>query len=316
MPRGAARGRSRGRAGRRAGQPATRRAAPTAPGAPSASTARSAAGERLQKYLARAGFASRREAEAWIRVGRLSINGQPATLGARVGAHDQVRLDGRLVHAPAAASGTARAFLCHRSPGEPLQPARAGAEPQDTEAHDSAAGQRPALLERLPRRAGRRFIAISPMPLPDGGLELVTPDGELAARLQRSVHALTSEFGVRVRGELSAPQLQAVLGGVLDSGAQLAVERCEPAGGEGANRWYTLVARGASGKDVRQLFERQGALVSRVIRTRLGGLVLERTLARGQFRQLTEEELAQLSAAGAGEETAVALSPGRRRPDR
>lgn len=169
---------------------------------------------------------------------------------------------------------------------------------------------------RVPRRLGRRLIAVSPMPRADGGLELLAADGELAAQLQRGVHALTSEFGVRVRGELSAPQLQAVLGGLLDSGAQLAVERCEPAGGEGANRWYTLVARGASGKDVRQLFERQGALVSRVIRTRLGGLVLERALARGQFRQLAEQELAALSAAGAGEETAVALSPGRRRPDR
>jgi 23S rRNA pseudouridine2605 synthase len=293
MPRGPARGRSRERAGRRAGHRASRRAAPSAPGAPTASTARSAAGERLQKYLARAGFASRREAEGWIRAGRLSINGEPATLGARVSAHDQVRLDGRLVHAPATTSGTARAFICHRSPGEPLQSARTEIEPQ---AREALSGPRPALLDRLPRRAGRRFIAVSPMPLPDGGLELVTPDGELAARLQRSVHALTSEFGVRVRGELSEPQLQAILGGALDSGAQLAVERCEPAGGEGANRWYTLVARGASGKDVRQLFERQAALVSRVMRTRLGGLALERALSRGQFRELTAEELRALLA--------------------
>lgn len=300
MPRGPARGRSRERAGRRAGQRATRgpaRTAPTASTAPTrsaASTASSAAaGERLQKYLARAGFGSRREAEAWIRAGRLSINGEPATLGARVGMRDQVRLDGRLVHAPSAAAATARAFICHRSPGEPLQSARAGIEPQ---APEVPSGPRPALLERLPRRAGRRFIAISPMPLPDGGLELVTPDGELAARLQRSVHALSSEFGVRVRGELSEPQLQAILGGTLDSGAQLAVERCEAAGGEGANRWYTLVARGASGKDVRQLFERQGALVSRVMRTRLGGLALERALSRGQFRELTGEELRALLA--------------------
>jgi 23S rRNA pseudouridine2605 synthase len=328
MPRGPARGRSRERAGRRAGPRATRRAAPVAPTASTGPTALSAAaGERLQKYLARAGFASRREAEGWIRAGRLSINGQPATLGARVGTRDQVRLDGRLVHAPAVATGTARAFICHRSPGEPLQSARAGAEPQTpeapsrsmrmTHAHDPAAGPRVALLERLPRRAGRRFIAISPMPLPDGGLELVTPDGELAARLQRSVHALSSEFGVRVRGELSASQLQAILGGTLDSGAQLVVERCEAAGGEGANRWYTLVASGASGKDVRQLFERQGALVSRVMRTRLGGLALERALSRGQFRQLSAEELAALTAGGAAaEETGVKLSPGRRRPER
>ena len=62
------------------------------------------------------------------------------------------------------------------------------------------------------------------------------------------VHALASEFGVRVRGELSETQLQGILGGQLDSGAQLAIERCEPAGGEGANRWYQITVRGASGR--------------------------------------------------------------------
>ena len=62
-------------------------------------TAASVPAERLQKMLARAGLASRREAEGWIRAGRLTINGAPATLGARVTPQDQVRLDGRLVRA-------------------------------------------------------------------------------------------------------------------------------------------------------------------------------------------------------------------------
>lgn len=259
-----------------------------------------AAPERLQKVLARSGFASRREAEAWIRAGRITINGAPATLGARVGPEDQVRLDGRPVRMRAA--GVPHVFICHRSPGEPLaaavglapvrhaDPDRAGA----AAAHEMPFAARPALLERLPRRAGRRFVTVSPMPRVDGGLELVTSDGGLAARLQRGVHALDSEFGVRVRGELSEPQLRGIAAGALDSGAHLAVERCEAAGGEGANRWYTLAARGASGKEIRQLFERQGAHVSRVLRTRLGPLSLERSLARGQFRELTEEELRAL----------------------
>jgi len=76
-----------------------------------------------------------------------------------------------------------------------------------------AQAPRAALIERLPRRAGRRFIPVSPMPRVDGGLELVTSDGELAMRLQRAVHALVSEFGVRVRGELSAGQLEAFAAG-------------------------------------------------------------------------------------------------------
>jgi 23S rRNA pseudouridine2605 synthase len=242
--------------------------------------------ERLQKLLARTGLASRREAEGWIRAGRLTINGVVAALGARVLPRDKVHLDGRLVHTRVADSGP-RAFLCHRSPGEPLATPAADA---------SAPTPRPALLERLPRRAGRRFIAVSPMPRVDGGLELVTADGELAARLQRGAHTLMSEFGVRVRGELNDTQLQGILGGALDSGARLEVERCEAAGGEGANRWYRLAARGASGKQVRQLFERCGALVSRVLRTQLGPVRLERALGRGQFRELSAEELRALVA--------------------
>jgi len=250
-------------------------------------SAPASAPERLQKMLSRAGLASRREAEVWIRAGRLTVNGAPASLGARVGPHDQVRLDGRLVRAALPARGVS-AFLCHRSPGEPLTP--------DTQAAAGDAVERPGLLARLPRRAGRRFIAVSPMPRIDGGLELVTADGALALQLQRGVHLLGCEFSVRVRGELRPEQTDAILAGELDSGAHLDVERCEAAGGEGSNRWYQLAVRGASGKQVRQLFERQGALVSRVLRTQLGPLKLERALARGRCRQLSAEELAAITA--------------------
>jgi len=82
----------------------SRGAAATRPRAPLGAGTRA---ERLQKMLARAGLASRREAEAWIRAGRLTINGRLAELGARVTPQDQVRLDGRLVRARAADAGGA-----------------------------------------------------------------------------------------------------------------------------------------------------------------------------------------------------------------
>ena len=135
------------------------------------------------------------------------------------------------------------------------------------------------------------------MPRIDGGLELVTSDGALAVRLQRAAHHFASEFSVRVRGELSAEQQRGILSGILDRGAALEITSCESAGGEGANRWYSVSARGGSGKDVRQLFERQAALVSRVLRTRFGPLTLERSVARGQFRELTREQTDGLLAA-------------------
>jgi 23S rRNA pseudouridine2605 synthase len=246
---------------------------------------RTAPAERLQKVLAQLGLASRREAEAWIRAGRLTVNGDKATLGLRVTLADEVRLDGRVVRRHAAPE--AAVFLCHRSPGEPL--ARPHEEP------DGA-----AMASRLPGRAGRRFIAVSPMPRSDGGLELLTSDGELAVKLQRAARHVESEFSVRVRGELTDVQRQAILGGVLDRGAALSVASCESAGGEGANRWYSVSARGGSGKDVRQLFERQAVLVSRVLRTRFGPVTLTRNIARGQFRALTRDETQALMAALAG----------------
>jgi 23S rRNA pseudouridine2605 synthase len=60
---------------------------------------------------------------------------------------------------------------------------------------------------------------------------------------------------------------------------------------EGSNRWYSLIARGASGKDIRQLFERQGVLVSRVLRVSMGAVKLDKSLSRGQFRQLEADEI-------------------------
>jgi 23S rRNA pseudouridine2605 synthase len=253
--------------------------------------------QRLQKVLAQAGLGSRREIEDWIRAGRITVNGEIAVLGARALGSDRVRLDGRLVRQRAPGGGS-HIFLCHRSPGESLRTPHGAA---DAPALEGPSAARPALMDRLPRRAGRRYIAISPMPRVDGGLELVTSDGALASRVQRRVRDLSSAFSVRVRGELTEEQRQRVLAGELDSGEKLQVESCEAGGGEGSNRWYALIARGASGKEVRQLFERNGALVSRVLRTHLGPLTLERALGRGAFRELTAQELAALSAAEAQE---------------
>jgi 23S rRNA pseudouridine2605 synthase len=189
----------------------------------------------------------------------------------------------------------------HRSPGEPLLPARtvAGA-PLSAAASvadpGSGTGAAPSasIAERLPRRAGRRFISISPMPTVDGGLELLTADGALATRLQRAVHALEMEFSLRIRGELSATQQQAIRDGMLDRGVALKVLQLEPTGGAGSNRWYRLLAVSASGNDVRQLIERQAVTLVRMLRTRVGTLALPRTLTRSHWRELEGAEVTAL----------------------
>jgi 23S rRNA pseudouridine2605 synthase len=241
------------------------------------------------------GVGSRREVERWIRAGRLTVNGKLAVLGMRVTSGHQLKLDGRLIRQRPLRS--APVLLCHRSPGESLLPPRAGsaAAPSNEAASAKQVLETHSIAERVPRRLGRRFISVSPMPLIDGGLELLTADGALAARLQRAVRALESEFSVRTRGELDAATLEVLRAERSADQVRLRVRALEPGGGESSNRWYRLVTIGASGHEVRQHFERHGIKVTRVLRTRLGGLALPRALGRGQWRELEPAELSALT---------------------
>jgi 23S rRNA pseudouridine2605 synthase len=266
-------------------------------------------GERLQKVLAQLGLGSRREIEDWIRLGRLRVNGQHASLGVRVVAGDEILLDGRPVR-QRPAKQQHQVFMCHRSPGEDLRdPTGNSLSDADAALSASSAGAeatnedrdepRRSMAARLPRRAGRRFLTVSPMPRVDGGLELLTADGELALRLQRSVRSHEVAFSARVKGLLGPDQIRGIESGQLDKPTPvtvLALETDEVADPEdrAANTWYRIRTRGASGKDVRQLFERQGVVVSRILRTSFGPLELDRSLARGQFRALETAELEAL----------------------
>ena len=196
-------------------------------------------------------------------------------LGDRVDATDKLRLDGRLIR-QAHAARELPVLLCHRSPGLPLL--RTPTHP------DSFAAQ-------LPRRSGPRFLSISPLPQVDGGLELLTADGALAARLQRAVRAQPVAYSLRSRGELSPVQRAGIMGGQLDRGTALRVIRIDEAGGSGSNRWYQIETIGASGNDLRQLLERQAVVVSRLMRVRLGPLQLERSMPRGRWRELLPAEI-------------------------
>ena len=187
--------------------------------------------ERLQKVLSRLGLASRREAEQWIRSGRLSINGRAAALGDRVDMSDQLRLDGRLIR-QTRPERELPVLLCHRSPGLPLLPNAEGEE---------------SFAAHLPRRAGQRFMSISPLPQVDGGLELLTADGALSGRLQRAVRAQTVVYSLRVRGELTPEQESALMQGQLDRGTRLRILGIAAAGGTGSNHWYQIDTVGASG---------------------------------------------------------------------
>jgi 23S rRNA pseudouridine2605 synthase len=234
-------------------------------------------GERVQKLLSRSGVASRREAEDWIRAGRLTLNGRAITLGERVTEDAQLRLDGRPLRTGGRTATAQRpVLLCHRSPGLPLL---------------RSVGELEAFVGQLPRRTGQRFTSVSPMPLADGGLELITADGAIATRLQRAVRSLPVEFSLRVRGELSEAQRSGILRGELDRGVRLAVTEIGEGEGAGTNRWHRVLGRGIAGNDMHQLLERQGVSVSRLLRVRLGAVQLDRSLPRGRWRELTSDEI-------------------------
>jgi 23S rRNA pseudouridine2605 synthase len=235
-------------------------------------------GERIQKVLARVGVGSRRQVEEWIKAGRLAINGAAATLGAQLRPRDKVTLDGRPVRLREPESA-ARVIVYHRTPGRELT---------------SSASTESRLFDKLPKRAGRRWVPISPLPPNDGGLELLTSDGDLAQSLMRRLTTLRVVFSVRVRGVLNEQQLERLQSGLIDDETTLAVESIESAGGEGANRWYTLSTRGARARDVHRLMQAGGIEVSRLMRIGLGPVRMDRALARERFRALSPGETAEV----------------------
>jgi 23S rRNA pseudouridine2605 synthase len=246
--------------------------------------------ERIQKLLAARGVGSRRQVEAWIVAGRVKVNGKLALPGQAVDERDDIRLDGRRLRLGAGKEPAHRGMIYHRPAQEDI---RAG-----------STGTMPSSLERLPKAAGQRWIPISPLAANDGGLELFITDGKLAAALTRRGLEMPSEYSVRVRGAFDeariAAELIAAAASASDTGRITAVA---PAGGEGSNRWLQVHCVGLRPRDLKQIFERHGLEANRILRTRYGPIAMDRALARGRSRALTDKELGALREATAQQPT-------------
>jgi 23S rRNA pseudouridine2605 synthase len=236
--------------------------------------------ERLQKLLSEAGIASRRQVEAWIRAGRVTVNGQPAVIGQRASATDRILVDGQKLRLAAAAQPRVLAY--HRPPGEPLK-AESGASPV-------------ASYDRLPKVPGSRWLPLSPLAPIDGGLELFTTDGVLRAAAGKLAHQVPLSYTIRVRGDTASERLSALIATGARGDPPLAIDDIRVAGGEGRNVWIELAVRGARGRDLRALLAASGYEVSRVMRTRYGNVTLDPALSRGEHRDLDEAESAALYA--------------------
>ena len=240
-----------------------------------------AAPARLQKLLATAGYGSRRGIEAWIRAGRIRVNGRVAQLGDRATAADEVRLDGRpipLTHEPQ----SRQVLLYHKPVGE----VTTRRDPQG----------RPTVFGRLPAPPRGRWIVIGRLDVGTSGLLLFTTDGELAHRLMHPSTGLEREYLVRVRGSVAAATLDALRTGVdLDDGPAR-FERISATRTEGSHGWYRVVLCEGRNREVRRLWSAAGHEVSRLLRVRYGPIDLPRDLRAGSWRLADAAQIGRLTA--------------------
>ena len=243
--------------------------------------------ERIQKVLAARGVGSRRQVEAWIAEGRISVNGKPAAPGQPIGERDDVRLDGRRLRLGRGEDSAHRGVAYHRPAQEGVR-----ASARDTESSS---------LERLPKAGGRRWVPVNPLPPRDGGLEVFVTDGELAAALTRRSAAISSEYSVRVRGDFEESEVEARIQAAAEAAAFKGEIRSVAAtGGEGSNRWLQIAVLGVRPRDLREVLAACGLEANRILRTRYGPIAMDRALARGRSRALTEGELTSLREAAQG----------------
>jgi 23S rRNA pseudouridine2605 synthase len=229
--------------------------------------------EKLQKVLANNGIGSRREMEKWIEQGRVSVNGNVATLGDRVELTDQLRVDGNPVSRSKEKS-PCRVLMYNKPEGEMCSR-------NDPEG-------RATVFDRLPVIVGERWIAVGRLDINTSGLLLFTNDGELANRLMHPSHEVEREYAVRIFGEVTPAMLRTLCKGVeLDDGtAKFNHIHVRPTDDESMNQWFNVTLSEGRNREVRRLWESQGVQVSRLMRVRYGNLEMFKRLPQGAWIEL------------------------------
>lgn len=250
--------------------------------------------ERIQKFLATLGVASRREIERMIDEGRIVVNGQPAVAGQHIDQTDNVRIDGRPIAMQRKAE-PARVLIYKKRTGELVT-------------RDDPEGRR-TVFRKLPKLSSGRWIAIGRLDINTSGLLLFTNHGELARRLTHPSFEVPRTYAVRVLGTVDNEVISRWKGGVELEDGKAKFERVEAGvneDGEGANQWYHVTVREGRNRLVRRLIESQKLQVSRLIRISYGPIELGRGIKSGTAREATLVELlalldaVQLSEADAG----------------
>jgi pseudouridine synthase len=242
--------------------------------------------DRLQKILSAAGIASRRAAEVMIQEGRVTVNGQTVTeLGTKADPDsDDVRVDGRRVKA----SQRRRYILLYKPRGY----ITTRSDPQ----------QRPTVIDLLTKGGVREYVyPVGRLDYDSEGLLLLTSDGDLAARLTHPRHGVPREYQVRVRGIPDRHAIERLSKGILLDG-----RRTAPAGvslvkvvdqEDGPQAILSFVIREGRHRQVRHMCDAIGHPVVRLKRVRIGPISDEH-IRPGEFRDLSDREVALLKRAG------------------
>lgn len=230
--------------------------------------------QRIQKFLAQRGVASRREIETWIKLGRIKINGKIVQLGEQVTGLEKFSIDNKIlsIGKPSSFYETMKVILYHKPAGKICT----RSDPKN----------RPTVFEDLPSLTIGRWVVVGRLDLNTSGLLLFTNNGDLAHKLMHPSYNQEREYMVRIFGRVSDQILSLLTKGVQLEDGIARFKKITFVNQKNSNSWYKVILTEGKNREVKRLFASQGLEVNRLIRIRFGNILLPRTLKTGEFKYL------------------------------